>query len=144
MSVYGYIIYICGAPIAWKLKAGKSVTLSSTEAEYVAMSEIAKEIIFTKQLLETMGIKIELPIIIGVDNVGAIYIGNNYTMSQRTKHIDIHAHFVRNFIEDGILKIVFIKSEDNDAAIFTKNTSEELFIKHQKKNVEKLDPETIK
>ena len=62
ISVYGYILYFCGAPIAWKSKAGKSVTLSSTEAEYVASSEIAKEAIFVKNLLDSMGIKINLPI----------------------------------------------------------------------------------
>ena len=144
ISVYGYILYFCGAPISWKSKSGKSVTLSSTEAEYFAMSEVAKEVIYTKQLAESMGIKIKLPIIIRVDNVGAIYIANNYTMSQRTKHIDIRAHFVREFIEDGILKIVFIKSEDNDADIFTKNTSEELFNKHASKNVEKVNKESYK
>ena len=68
--------------------------------------------------------------------LGAIYLANNYTTSQRTKHIDIRTHFVREFIEDGILKVIFVKSEDNDADIFTKNTSEELFHKHSKKNVE--------
>jgi Reverse transcriptase (RNA-dependent DNA polymerase) len=144
ISVYGYILYFCGAPISWKSKAGKSVTLSSTEAEYFAASEIAKEVIYTKQLAETMGLKIKLPIIIRVDNVGAIYIANNHTIGQRTKHIDIRAHFVREFIEDGILKIVFIKSEDNDADIFTKNTTEDLFIKHSSKNVEEVNKEGYK
>ena len=135
ISVYGYIIYFCGAPIAWKSKSGKSVTLSSTEAEHYAMSEVAKELIFTKQLVETMGLKIKFPIDIRVDNVGAIYIANNYTMSQRTKHIDIRQHFVRQFIEDGIFKVIFIRTDDNDADIYTKNTSEELFVKHQSKNM---------
>ena len=137
ISVYGYVIYFCGAPIAWKSKSGKSVTLSSTEAEYFAMSEVTKEIIFVKQLIETMGIELHLPIIVRVDNVGAIYIANNYTTSQRTKHIDVRTHFVREFIEDGIIKIVFIKSEDNDADIFTKNTSEELYDKHLNKMIDK-------
>jgi hypothetical protein len=52
ISVYGYVLYLCGAPIAWKSKAGKSVTLSSSEAEYYATSEIAKEANFSKNLLE--------------------------------------------------------------------------------------------
>jgi hypothetical protein len=52
ISVYGYVLYFCGAPIAWKSKAGKSVTLSSTEAEYYATSEIAKKDIFANNLLE--------------------------------------------------------------------------------------------
>ena len=136
ISVYGYIVYFCGAPIAWKSKAGKSVTLSSTEAEYFALSDLAKEIIFIKQLIEYMGIKLNYPIVVRVDNVGAIYIANNYTTSQRTKHIDVRAHFVREYIEDGIIKIIFVKSADNDADVFTKNTSEEVFQSHINKFLE--------
>jgi hypothetical protein len=58
ISVYGYVLYLCGSPIAGKSKAGKSVTLSSTEAEYYATSEIAKEVIFAKDLLEEIGVQI--------------------------------------------------------------------------------------
>ena len=86
-----------------------------------------------------MGIKVELPIVIKTDNVGAIYLSNNYTTSQRTKHIDVRVHFVRQFIEDGIFKIEFVGSEDNDADIFTKNTSEEIFDKQSKKLVENTE-----
>jgi hypothetical protein len=52
ISVYGYVLYFCGAPISWKSKAGKSVTLSCTEAKYYATSEIAKELICANNLLE--------------------------------------------------------------------------------------------
>ena len=135
ISVFGYIIYFCGAPIAWKSKSGKSVTLSSTEAEYFATSEVAKEVIFAKQVIESIGIKISYPIIIKCDNVGAIYLSNNYTTSQRTKHIDIRCHFVREFIEDNILKVLFVPSAENDADILTKNTTEELHLKHSMKNI---------
>ena len=84
ISVYGYIVYFCGAPIAWKSKSGRSVTLSSTEAEYYAVSEVAKEIMFIKQVIESMSIKLNYPTIIRVDNVGAIYLANNHTTGQRT------------------------------------------------------------
>jgi hypothetical protein len=100
---------------------------------------VAKEVIFVKQLVASMGITIAFPIIIKVDNVGAIYIANNHTTGQRTKHIDIRQHFVREYIEDGILKVVFVKFEGNDADIFTKNTTEELFNKHSKKFVENVN-----
>ena len=85
--------------IAWKSKAGKSVTLSSTEAEYFALSEVTKEIMIVKQVFETMGINLVLPILVKVDSVGAIYLSNNYSLSQRTKHIDIRRHFVREFVQ---------------------------------------------
>jgi len=94
ISVYGYVLYFCDAPISWRSKSGKSVTLSSTEAEYFALSELAKEILFVKQILEHMRIQVEYPMIIHTDNIGAIYLSNNYTTSQRTRHIDTRCHFV--------------------------------------------------
>jgi hypothetical protein len=139
ISVYGFILYFCGVPISWRSKMGRSVTLSSTEAEYVGVSELAKEILFVKQVLEEMGIELEYPIVIEVDNVGAIYMANNHTTSQRTKHVDTRYHFVRNYVEDGILKVVFVRSEDNDADIFTKNTIVELFLKHRGKFLGRVD-----
>jgi hypothetical protein len=95
--------------------------VSSTEAEYFALSEVSNEILLTKQLLETCSITLKLPIIIRVDNVGAIVLGNNFSVSQRTKHIDIRTHFVRELIEDEILKIWFIRSEDTISDIYSKN-----------------------
>jgi hypothetical protein len=135
-SVYGYVTYYCGAPISWKSKSGNSVTLSSTEAEYYASSETAKELLFIHNLITSMENKLELPILLYVDNTGAIYLANNFTTGPRTKHIDIRAHFVRELIVKGILKIVFIKSGDNDADIFTKNVGEELYEKHSNKVME--------
>ncbi|HSN67552.1 MAG TPA: Ty1/Copia family ribonuclease HI [Fusibacter sp.] len=139
ISVYGYVLYFCGCPIAWKSKSGKSVTLSSTEAEYFATSEIAKEVIFAKQVLESISIDLSYPIEIKCDNIGAIYLANNHSTSQRTKHIDTRRHFVREYVENEVLKVVFVKSEDNEADILTKNTSEDLFKKHMSKNIEEVE-----
>jgi hypothetical protein len=94
ISVFGNVLYFCGTPIYWKSEAGKCVTLSSTEAEYYATMEITKEVTFAKNLLEEMGIQLELPINIKCDNGGAIYLANNHCDSQRTKHIDTQQHFV--------------------------------------------------
>jgi hypothetical protein len=140
-SVYGYVTYYCGAPISWKSKTGNSVTLSSTEAEYYASSEAAKELIFIKNIIEGMkeDKNLHLPMKLRIDNTGAIYLANNQTTGQRTKHIDIRTHFVRNMIIEGIIKTLFVKSEDNTADVFTKNVSEDLFIKHTDKFMEDLE-----
>ncbi len=138
ISVYGYMVYFNGALISWKSKSGRSVTLSSTEAEYYACSEATKEIIFIKNILESMEIKVNLPMKVKMDNTGAIFLANNHTSGQRTKHIDMRAHFVREYIVDGIIKIEFVKSENNDADINTKNTGEELFNKHTRKFLQDL------
>ena len=68
ISVFGYILYFCGIPIAWRSKGMKSVVLSTTETEYMALSEVVKELKFIVQLLQTMNIEVELPITVYVDN----------------------------------------------------------------------------
>ena len=135
ISVFGYVIYFYGIPIAWRSKGMKSVVLSTTEAEYMALSQVVKELKFIVQLVQTMNIEVELPITVHVDNVGAIWLSNNHTISDRTKHIDIRTSFVKEYREDGKIIIKFVKSEENEADIFTKNTTNVIFSNHQKKLV---------
>ena len=144
ISITGFILYLCGVPISWKSKTQKSVTLSSTEAEYVAMSETAKEISFIYQILESMGIKVELPIIVRVDNIGAIFMAENRAVSQRTKHVDTRLRFVNEFIEKGFIKIRFVKTDENNADLFTKNLGSELHERHTKDMMEVSDLSTNK
>jgi len=97
-SVSGFVIYIQGCLISWKSRKQKSVTLSSSEAEYVAISEVCAELIFLKQVLVFLGIKLVLPIIVRVDNVGVIYLANNAVSGPRMKHVNIKYHFARDLI----------------------------------------------
>ena len=113
----------------------KSVVLSKTEAEYMALSEVVNKLKFIVQLLQTMNIEVELPITVHVDNVGAIWLSNNRTTSDRTKHIDTRTSFVKEYEEDGKINIKIVKSEENEADIFTKNTTNTIFQNPQKKLV---------
>ena len=82
-----------------------------------------------------MNIEVELPKTVHVDNDGAIWLSNNRTTSDRTKHIDIRTSFVNEYQEDGKIIIKFVKSEENEADIFTKNTTNVIFQNHRKKLV---------
>ena len=135
ISVFGYIFYFCRIPIAWRSKGMKSAALSTTEAEYMALSEGLKELKVIVQLLQTMNIEVELPFTVHVDNLGAIWLSNNRTTSDRTNHIDIRTSFVKEYQEDGENINKFVKSEDNEANIFTKNTTNTIFQNDQKKLV---------
>ena len=99
----------------------KSVVLSTTEAEYVAVSEVVKEIKFLYKMLRSMEIKVPLPIKVHVHNVGAILLANNSSVSERTRHVDLRACFVRDMIKDKVIEINFVKSAENDGDIMTKN-----------------------
>ena len=76
---------------------------------------------------------VKMPIEVNVDNVGAIYLVNNESMSLRTKHVDTRYHFVREFVADGKVIVVFVKSKENIADMFTKNLGREDFLRHTKR-----------
>jgi len=128
ISVRGYIIYFMNVPICWRSHGQKGVTLSTTEAEYVAFSEVVKEILFILYLLRHMKIEV----CVNVDNIGAIFLAENQNSSDCTKHVDICYHFIRQYIKEGTIMIEFVRSSENDSDIFTKNVTSETFNKHAK------------
>jgi len=73
-----------------------------------------------------------MPIVVHVDNVGAIFMAENVSTSGSTKHVDIHYHYVREFIEDGFIRIVFVCTKLNKADMFTKNVVGEIHDAHGK------------
>jgi hypothetical protein len=103
ISMTGFIIYFLGAPICWRSKGQKGVTLSSSKAEYIAMSEAVKEICFIYFLLKGMGVDFKLTIVVEYDNVGAIFMVENSSSGIRTRHIDTRYHLVRGHVEDGLI-----------------------------------------
>jgi hypothetical protein len=88
---------------------------------------------FVLQLLESMHIKVELPITVRVDNIGAIWMSQNVNTSSCTKHVDICTKYVNEYCKDGVLKVIFVKSADNDSDIMTKNLGGDLHSKHSSK-----------
>ena len=86
------------------------------------------------QVLRSMQIRVQLPVIMKVDNMGAVYMTDNVT--SRTKHI--RSMYVREFAEDGVIKVQFVRTENNDSDILTKNLASALHARHSKKLVWKL------
>jgi ribosomal protein L7Ae-like RNA K-turn-binding protein len=99
------------------------------------MSEAVKEILFVIQILESMGIKVQSPVTVRVDNMGAIFMAENTSSSSRTRHIDTRWHFVRELVEDKKIEIVFVRTDENVADVFTKNVPGEVFKTHVEKFV---------
>ena len=99
------------------------------------MSEAAKEIKFVYQILISMGLKVKMPIIVRVDNVGAMFMSENTSTSQRTRHVDIQYCFVKGFIDEKFLKIIFVKTDENISDGVTKNVLGNIYNKHTPKLV---------
>ena len=100
------------------------------EAEYVAVLELCAEILFVRQILEFLGEKVNYLIIMNVDNQGAVFLAHNDGASMRTRHIDVRYHFVREYVENRVVKILFVRLEDSDSDVFTKNIMREVFWRH--------------
>jgi hypothetical protein len=80
--------------------------------------------------MESLNLKVNKPIIVHIDNVGAIFVDENQSATKHTRHIDARHHFVREYIIDGEIKIIFVNSKDNKADIFTKNVTSEIDEEH--------------
>lgn len=126
-SISGRVNTLGGTITAFSSKKQNTVTLSSTESEYISLTECCQEAMFTNMLLEELLGRKPLPAIIYEDNTGAIFLVKNQQVGTRTKHIDIRHHFIRNLQENKQIEVRFIKSEDNYADIMTKNTTEKIF-----------------
>ena len=87
------------------------------------------------QLLESMQIVVKYPVTVRVDYVGAIFMASNITTTNCTKHVEIWYKYVNEYVEDRVVKIIFVKSVDNNSNILTKNLSADLHEKHAKKMV---------
>ena len=111
------------------------MALSSTEAEYLALSACAQEVSFVNTLLEYMT-KVYKPSVIYEVNQGIIFLVKNRQVGIHTKHIDIRNHFLRDIVEDKYIGIQYIWSEDNPVDIMTNNTSEAYFTRHMKRITE--------
>jgi hypothetical protein len=124
----GFFVKLAGGIICWQSHLQKTVTLSSTEAEYMALSDMSHQIKWIQSLLSEPGYQIKC-IPICTDNQGSIFIGCNPVQERRTKHIDIHYHYVHECIENKDVSVVFIEGKDNLADMFTKNLGTTLFLK---------------
>ena len=91
----GYFVFFNGVLVSWKSKLQKNVTLSSTEGEYVSVSCVSREILFICTILKDMGVNVELPIVVHVDNEGTIFLSKNKSLGTRTNHIKTRYHLVR-------------------------------------------------
>jgi hypothetical protein len=96
------------------------VSLSSAEAEHLAVSAAVQEIKWIKQLLQEITMKLDTSTTLLCDNQSAIQISNNDTHHNRTKHIDIRHHFIRDALKKKELNMVWIPTEEQVADILTK------------------------
>ncbi|GKA98980.1 hypothetical protein Tco_0826917 [Tanacetum coccineum] len=118
-SITGYAFLVQGCVVSWKATLQHVVALSTTEAEYMALTEAVKEAIWLRGLLEELGVELNT-VAVNCDNQGAIHLSRNHVFHERTKHINVRYHFIREVLEAKTVKVLKVGTEHNVADALTK------------------------
>jgi hypothetical protein len=129
-STSGYLFCVNEASLTWRSGRQSVVTTSSTEAEYVAACEGSKEAVWLRNLFEDMGCKTTGPTTLFEDNNSCIAQTENPLHHKRTKHIDVYYHFTRQMVEENVVVLEKIHTENQLADMLTKPLNKVLFQKH--------------
>ncbi|GMF60078.1 unnamed protein product [Phytophthora fragariaefolia] len=119
-SMSGMMLMMCGAPVVWRSTFQTTAALSSTEAEYMALSDCVKECIWMRRLLKDMGVDQGGATVTYEDNQGAMALAKNVGYQARTKHIDIRCHFIREKVASNEVELVYVESKNQLADYLTK------------------------
>ena len=130
-SISGYSFYFLGSLVSWSAVKQKSIALSSTEAEYYAMTHAFKEALWMRVFLGLLSFPIPRPFPILSDNQAACALSHSPAISARSKHIDIRHHFIRSLVQDGSFSTTWVPTEDMPADIFTKSLPFAIFSRHR-------------
>ncbi|XP_036322252.1 secreted RxLR effector protein 161-like [Rhagoletis pomonella] len=118
-SYSGFAFMFAGSSISWEARKQRTVSLSSTEAEYLAITEAAKEALYLKGALNEVGIECA-SIKLYNDNQSAQKLATSFNFRPRTKHIDVRHHFIRDCVQNNIIKLQYMPTESMPADVLTK------------------------
>ena len=132
-STTGWCMLFGGAAVSWRSTRQHSISMSSTEAEIIAASDAALEIIYIRGLLAEMGFRQEKPTVLYVDNSGAVELSRDLKSCQRSRHVERRYLKIRELVAAGEIEVRSIDTKDNHADLYTKSTLDKAtFTRHAK------------
>ncbi len=126
-STTGHLFLFAGSAVSWLSQRQPVVALSSTEAEYIALSSAAQQAIWLRRLLTELGMDNSHPTPIWEDNQGAICLLNNPVAHKKSKHIQIRHHYIREWVADKSIELHYVPTSDMTADLLTKALPKQAF-----------------
>lgn len=126
-STSGYFTFVGGNLVSWRSKKQKVVSRSSAEAEYQGMAHGVCELLWIRNLLRDLGFKPKRAMQLHCDNKASIDIAHNPVQHDRTKHVEVDRHFIKEKLEAKIIEVPFVKSKDQLADVLTKAVTGRVF-----------------
>eukprot|EP00253_Pinus_taeda_P031817 PITA_31817 len=126
-STSRYSLSLGSRPICWLTKKQDAVALSSVEAEYKGVVNLTIQALWLQHFLTELGVQFHQPIIIWSDNQSTLKFCRDPVQRQRTKHIEIHMHYIRDLVHDQVIHLQFYPLAEQTADIFTKTFTEQNF-----------------
>jgi hypothetical protein len=127
----GCMFRMANGPVSWNSTLQQTLASSSMEAEYMASYDVVTEVAWSVGVFREMGVDLlqHGPINVFMDNKSAIALANNPVFHKRSKHIDVKYHWLREKIADGIVQLIYVRTEEQLADIFTKGLAYPRFIR---------------
>ncbi len=119
-STNGFMFSFGSGAISWSSKKQPTIAFSSTEAKYRGATITACEVVWLQKLLSDLGQLVDAPVVVYCDNISSILFANNLVYHARTKHIEVHYHFIREKVIAKEIDLIHVSTEDQVADIFTK------------------------
>ncbi|GJY43912.1 ribonuclease H-like domain-containing protein [Tanacetum coccineum] len=126
-STSGYCVFLGDNLISWSSKRQHVLSRSSAESEYRGVANVVAKTTWVRNLLRELLVPLQSATLVYCDNVSAVYLSSNPVQHQRTKHIEIDLHFVRDFVARGHVRVLHVPSRYQYADIFTKGLPSPLF-----------------
>ena len=116
-STAGYVFSLGSRPVTWACKKQQALALSSAEEEYRATVNASQESLWLRQILSEFEFKQQQPSPLWYDNQSAIKLAKDPVLHQRSKHIELHIHFIRNLVHDHVIEVLYCPRDDKVADI---------------------------